>query len=103
MPRIRAVLTLYAGEGKRQRPFFHGYRPLFAVEAGQLVSGMVGLEGRSEVGPGETTTVEIRFLRDHAFRVGMRLMFFEAVEPLGEIEVVEVLKDAPDGVLPPDP
>jgi len=82
------MLTLYSGAGKRQTPFHDGYRPLFAVREGELASGMIELQDRSELRPGEAAVVNVRFVRRHAFAAGMRIQFFEAAEPLGHVEVL---------------
>lgn len=90
MKKILANLKLYEGNSKRKTPFVDGYRPLFGVRGNGLTSGMITLLDREKFFPGDEGTVEIKFL--HAdITVRDKILFYEAVEPLGECEVLQIL------------
>jgi translation elongation factor EF-Tu-like GTPase len=91
MKKILANLKLYSGNNKRKTAFFDGYRPLFDIEGHGLKSGMITLFDRKEFLPGDEGVVEIKFL-DADVAEGDKLYFFEAVEPLGECSILQVVE-----------
>ena len=93
MIQVRAILKLYIGPGKRKTPFTDGYRPLFDFAEKRKVSGMIKLLDRTEFRPGEEALVEIRFLADDQCIEGEQFRIYEAVEPLGEGNIIEILPD----------
>jgi translation elongation factor EF-Tu-like GTPase len=90
MKKILARLKLYSGINKRKTAFVDGYRPLFDIEGHGLTSGMITLLDRKEFMPGDEGVVEVKFL-DAGIVEGAKFHFYEAVEPLGECLVLEVL------------
>lgn len=94
MKKVLGRLKLYSGTNKRKTAFFDGYRPLFDIEGQGLTSGMITLLDREEFLPGDEGIVEIRFL-DAGVIDGKTLYFYEAVEPLGECAVLQVVDVSP--------
>ncbi|WP_157572147.1 hypothetical protein [Hydrogenophaga taeniospiralis] len=90
MKKILARLKLYSGANKRKTAFVTGYRPLFDIEGYGFTSGMIALLDRKEFMPGDEGVVEVKFL-DVGVVEGAKLYFYEAVEPLGECLVLQVL------------
>jgi elongation factor Tu len=86
---IKANIKLYSGERKRTTAFTSGYRPLFDILDGALTSGMITLLDRTQFCPGDEGDVEITF-REAKCPPGMKFLFFESSEPLGEGTVVGV-------------
>ncbi len=95
MIKIKAKLKLYKGKGKRKTPFLSGYRPLFGFSTETKTSGQINLLNQKEIKPGEDEIVEIVFLNreylGYNFGVGKTARFFEGEEPLGEVEIIELL------------
>ncbi|NJA04535.1 hypothetical protein HC024_02090 [Methylococcaceae bacterium WWC4] len=84
-------MKLYSGINKRKTPFIDGYRPLFDIEGHGRTSGMINLLDRDEFLPGDDGIVEIKFL-DADIAIGHKLYFYEAIEPLGECTVLQILE-----------
>lgn len=94
MIRIKARIKLFKGENKRQTPFSVGYRPLFQFIESTKTSGQISLINQSQFKPGEESVVEIAFLNKEYlgedFGIGKKFNFYEAQEPLGEGEIIEI-------------
>ena len=91
MVRIRARIKLYIGKNKRKTPFISGYRPLFDLEEGTKISGMIILLDRDSFDPDDEGVVEIKFLNMDR-PVGAQFYFYEGAEPLGEGTVLEFIE-----------
>ena len=97
MIKARAKINLYKGENKRQAPFTSGYRPLFSFIQETKTSGKITILNGKDLKPGDSDIVEITFLNKEYlgkdFGVGTTFKFYESKEPLGEGEILEVLKN----------
>lgn len=93
--KVRANLTLFAGEGRRTTPISNGYRPLFDnIMANSLASGTIKLTDRQEMFPGEQAVVVIDFfIFSGSVPVGTKVAFGEGRHPLGEATILEILSE----------
>ncbi len=95
--KAKAKLKVYAGENKRRNPFTTGYRPMFEFVPNKRTTGQITLLNQQELKPGEEGIVEIKFitreLLGEDFDVGEKGYFYEAKEPLGEAEIIEIIHD----------
>lgn len=94
MVKVKARIKLYKGKSKRKTPFSTGYRPLFQFIESTKTSGQMSLINKEQFRPGEEGVVEIAFSnRDFLgddFEVGKKFSFYDAQEPLGEGEIIEI-------------
>lgn len=97
MIKVTAFLKLYKGDRKRQSSFYSGYRPHFLFPNGSLTSGSIQLVDKSEIYPGEECEVVITFISNKYlgdnFSAGVIGYFSEAAEPVGEIEIKEIVRE----------
>ncbi len=97
MIKVKAQIKLFVGVNKRQTPFTTGYRPLFKFIKDSMTSGQISLINQEPFNPGEAGMVEIVFIsRKYLgmdFGVGKLFNFYEAEEPLGEVEILEIYGD----------
>jgi hypothetical protein len=95
MVNISAKIKLYSGSNKRAVPFQSGYRPLFEFKKGKKTSGQIALLNKSDFFPNEEGIVKITFIKENLFgneiSLGQQFFFYEAMEPLGEGIVIEIL------------
>lgn len=94
MIKIKAIIKLY--KDGRKTPFINGYRPAFNFIEDLKTSGQITLINKEAFYPGDEGLVEIAFLnKDYLgvnFSEGTKFTFGEGREPLGEGEVIEILK-----------
>jgi len=95
MIKIKAHIKLFVGKEKRKTPFYTGYRPLFSFNESTKTSGKITLMNQEEFYPGEDGIVEITFLHKEFlgkdFKKGKTFYYYEAEEPLGEGEILELI------------
>lgn len=87
MLKLKVKLKLYSGRFKRKSPFKSGYRPLFDVYDGALISGKITLLDREAFYPGDEGDVEITFANVSACD-SKKLYFYEGKECFGECEII---------------
>lgn len=100
MIKIRALIKLYSGFGKRTIPIQSGYRPLVEIVQGFKVSGYFTLNKECKISPGEEGVIEIMFNENDLLRSnikkGNKFQFYESRDALGEGEVLELVKSEAD-------
>ena len=97
MVKVKARLKLYDGKEVRQTPFLTGYRPLFNFIPKTKASGHIILLDRNSFFPGDEAIVEIKFINSSclgdSFQKGTKATFDEGRIALGEVEILEILKE----------
>jgi len=95
MRTVLAQIKLYSPETGRTTPVKSGYRPHFLFEGGERTSGSIELVHKDQLLPGGEAVVSITFvlpeLLGKAFNVGSAFIFYEALHPIGEGRVLEIL------------
>ncbi len=100
--RIKAKLTLYSTDNKgRHAGITTGYRPNHVFEYNQKGSfkqtymGQIEIENGKWIFPGETEIVTVQFLRlfdiERFISVGRKWSIHEALNKIGEAEILEIL------------
>ncbi|MGZ3874064.1 MAG: hypothetical protein ACXVJD_14175 [Mucilaginibacter sp.] len=96
MFKARAFIKLYKSETSRKTAFHNNYRPLFEFSVGMKKSGQITLSDRTEIFPGDNGIVDISFLDDaflgSDFGLGTKFTFGEGGVPLGEGEIISIIK-----------
>lgn len=92
---VTCKISLLKGRKKLSGPIFSGYRPLFYFkDSSTRLSGMITMLDREKLFPGETAIVKTSFIggivRDSYFVPGEKFTFSEALEVLGEGEILVV-------------
>jgi translation elongation factor EF-Tu-like GTPase len=94
MVKIKAYIRFFKNE--RKLPFYSGYRPLCRFIEGTATSGSIELIDREKFYPGDEGVVKITFLirecLGNDFAEGKKFTFAEAIKPIGEGVVIEILQ-----------
>src|ERR1043165_6674776 len=93
------VYVLSKEGGGRHTPFFNKYRPQFYFRTTDVTGEVVLPEGTEMVMPGDNTNLTVKLIQPIAMEKGLKFAIREGARTVGAVQVTEILKQAPSGLV----